>query len=274
MLDIYAMQPEQLNQIFNANKDAWNKRTVVHKDSAFYDVASFKAGKTSLNKIELEELGDVKGKSLLHLQCHFGMDTLSWAREGADVTGIDLSDEAIEYAKQLSTELDIHANFISCNVYDLKDHLNKKFDIVFTSYGVIGWLPDLDKWASIISHFLRPGGTFYMIEFHPAVWMFDDNFQYIKYPYHNVETIIEKQTGTYADRNSKIEYNEYSWNHSLSEVINSLIRNGLQIQQLNEFPYSCYDCFNNVVQGQDGYWRVKGLEEKIPMMYSVKATKQ
>lgn len=274
MLHIYAMQPEQLNQIFNANKDAWNKRTVVHKDSAFYDVASFKAGKTSLNKIELQELGDVKGKSLLHLQCHFGMDTLSWAREGADVTGIDLSDEAIEYAKQLSTELDIHANFISCNVYDLKDHLNRKFDIVFTSYGVIGWLPDLDKWASIISHFLRPRGTFYMIEFHPAVWMFDDNFQYIKYPYHNVETIIEKQTGTYADRNSKIEYNEYSWNHSLSEVINSLIRNGLQIQQLNEFPYSCYDCFNNVVQGQDGYWRVKGLEEKIPMMYSVKATKQ
>jgi 2-polyprenyl-3-methyl-5-hydroxy-6-metoxy-1,4-benzoquinol methylase len=152
-MHFYSMQPEQLNQIFEANKEAWNKRTGVHKDSAFYDVASFKTGKSTLNKIDVEEVGDVKGKSLLHLQCHFGMDTLSWAREGAVVTGMDLSDEAIEYAKQLSNELNIPAEFICCNVYDLKDHLDKKFDIVFTSYGVIGWLPDLDKWAEIISHF-------------------------------------------------------------------------------------------------------------------------
>jgi 2-polyprenyl-3-methyl-5-hydroxy-6-metoxy-1,4-benzoquinol methylase len=267
------MHPDELEHIFNANKDAWNKRTGVHKDSAFYDVASFKAGKSSLNKIELEEVGDVKGKSLLHLQCHFGMDTLSWAREGAIVTGVDLSDDAIKYALQLSSELNIPGEFICCNVYDLKEHLKHQFDVVFTSYGVIGWLPDLDNWASIISHFLKPGGTFYMAEFHPVVWMLDENFERVKYYYHNKEMIAEVTQGTYTDRDADIQYQEFSWNHSLSEVVNILIKHGLQIQLFNEFSYSCYNCFKNVEQSADGYWRVKGLEDKIPMMYSIKAIK-
>ena len=195
-------EDQNFNRYFEANKDGWNKRTGVHKNSSFYDVSSFKAGKSSLTPIELEEVGNVKGKSLLHLQCHFGMDTLSWAREGAQVTGIDISNEAIDYAKELSKELNIPAQFICCNIYDLATHLKKKFDIVFTSYGVIGWLPDLDKWASIINHFLKPGGTFYIIEFHPVVWMMDEDFKYIKYAYHNSETIVEKQSGTYADKMS------------------------------------------------------------------------
>jgi len=261
-------------QYFEANREGWNKRTIVHKDSSFYDVAAFKAGKSSLNKIELEELGDVKGKSLLHLQCHFGMDTLSWARKGAIVTGIDLSDEAIKAAKELSNELNIPAKFICCNVYDTLQHIDRQFDIVFTSYGVIGWLPDLDKWAYIISHSLKPGGIFYMVEFHPVVWMMDENFEHIKYYYHNEEVIVEEQSGTYTDRNADIHYKEYSWNHSISEVLNMLIKHGLIIQHFNEFNFSCYNCFNNVVQGEDGYWRVKGLENKIPMMYSVKAIKK
>jgi 2-polyprenyl-3-methyl-5-hydroxy-6-metoxy-1,4-benzoquinol methylase len=266
-------EDENHSKYFEANKEAWNKRTGVHKDSSFYDVESFKAGMTSLQKIELEEVGDVNGKSLLHLQCHFGMDTLSWARLGATVTGIDLSDEAIGYAKSLSGELNLNADFICCNVYDLPENLDKKFDIVFTSYGVVGWLPDLDKWAGVIAHFLKPGGTFYLAEFHPVVWMFDDEFKDIKYCYHNAETIVEKQTGTYADRYAQIEYEEFSWNHSLSEVINALISKGLQIQFLNEFPYSSYNCFANTIQGEDGNYRIKGLEGKIPMMYSIKAVK-
>ena len=221
------MELENFDQYFEANKEGWNKRTAVHKDSAFYDVESFKAGKSSLNKLELDELGDVKGKSLLHLQCHFGMDTLSWAREGAIVTGIDLSNEAIDLARSLSSEMNIPANFICCNVYDLPAHLDEKFDVIFTSYGVIGWLPDLNKWASVVAQFLKPGGTFYMAEFHPVVWMMDENFERIKYYYHNQEVIAEVTTGTYTDRNADIEYKEYSWNHSLSEVINSLISKGV-----------------------------------------------
>jgi len=258
---------------FVANKDAWNKRTTVHKDSDFYDIASFKAGKTTLNKAELDALQNVTGKTLLHLQCHFGLDTLSWAREGAIVTGIDLSDQAISTARELAAETNIAADFICSNVYDLPDNLHKQFDIVFTSYGVIGWLPDLDKWAAVISQFLQPGGTFFLAEFHPVVWMFDDDFTYIKYPYNNSETIIEEKKGTYAARDAAITYKEYSWNHSLSEVINALIKNGLQIKYLDEFSYSYYNCFNNTIQAEDGNWRIKGLEDKIPMMYTIQATK-
>ncbi len=266
-------QKDNLNTIFEANKDGWNKRTTIHKTSAFYDVPSFLSGKSSLNKLELEEVGGVAGKSLLHLQCHFGLDTLSWAREGATVTGLDFSETAIDYAKELSIESNIPAAFVCCNVYEIPQYLDHQFDIVFTTYGVIGWLPDLDKWAEVIARFLKPGGIFYMAEFHPVVWMMDENFEKVKYYYHNAETIVEKSSGTYTDRSADISYEEYSWNHSLSEVVNALIKHGLQIQQLKEFPYSCYNCFNNLEQQADGNWTIIGMKYKIPMMYSVKAIK-
>lgn len=260
-------------QYFDENKKLWNQRTAVHKDSSFYDVASFLQGKTSLNEIELRELGDVKGKKILHLQCHFGMDSLSLARMGADVIGVDLSDTAIEEARKLNDQLSLNAKFICCNVYDLKDHLNGQFDIVFTSYGVIGWLPDLNKWAEIISQFLKPGGFFYMAEFHPVVWMFDEEFKEVKYYYHNHETIVIDSEGTYTDRDADIYAKEYSWNHSLSEVLNALLFQKLELKFFNEFSYSPYPCFKNIAQGTDGNWRVIGLEDKIPMVYSLKMIK-
>lgn len=259
---------------FEENKISWNKRTVVHKDSDFYDLASFKKGKSSLNKIELDELGNVKGKSLLHLQCHFGMDSMSWEREGAVVTGVDLSDEAIKLAKEIAKELKLNAEFICCNVYELKKYLDKRFDIVFTSYGTIGWLPDLDKWAEIISYFLKPGGTFYIADFHPVLWMMDENFKDIKYSYFNTDVITEEISGTYSDRTAPITSIEHGWNHSFSEIISSLLKHGLQIRLFNEFSYSPYKCFNNLEQGNDGMWRIKGMDEKMPMLYSIKAIKE
>lgn len=259
---------------FEENKKSWNKRTAVHKDSVFYDLSSFKKGKTSLNKIELEELGSVNEKTLLHLQCHFGMDTMSWEREGAIVTGVDLSDEAIKSAIEIKEELKLNATFICCNVYDLEKQLDKKFDIVFTSYGTIGWLPDLDKWAAVVSHFLRPGGIFYIVDFHPVLWMMDENFKHIKYNYFNTEVITEEISGTYSDRSAPIKSIEHGWNHPFSEILNSLLKQGLMIQFFNEFPYSPYNCFRNLEQGNDGMWRIKGMDEKMPMLYSIKAIKQ
>ncbi|HEY6503201.1 MAG TPA: class I SAM-dependent methyltransferase [Chitinophagaceae bacterium] len=276
----------QYDQYFEANKELWNQRTTVHKDSAFYDLAGFKSGNHVLTPTELNEVGDVKGKKMLHLQCHFGMDSLDWTRLGADVTGVDLSDEAIREAKQLNEELGLQAKFICCNVYDLHplnkssskdfpfgENLKEAFDIVFTSYGVVGWLPDLDKWAEIISYYLKPGGMFYIAEFHPVVWMFDDEFTHIKYYYENRELIITENYGTYTDRKANITGKEYSWNHSISEVLNALIRQGLKIQQFNEFMYSPYPNFSNTIQGDDGNWRIKGMEGKIPMVYSIRAVK-
>ena len=262
---------KELINFLNTNKKAWNNKTLFHLNSEFYDVEGFKEGKSSLKFIELEELGDVKNKTMLHLQCHFGQDSLSWARMGAKVTGVDFSDEAIKAARSLNNELNLDAKFICSNIYDIKKHLDEKFDIVFTSYGTIGWLPDLKEWGRLISHYLKRGGIFYIVEFHIVLWMFDDDFKNFKYSYFNQGEIEEEVEGTYADMNALLKQKEYGWNHPLSEVINSLIENGLQIEFLHEFPFSVYDVFSNTVKGKDGWWRIKGMENIIPMMFSVKA---
>ncbi len=253
---------------FAANKDIWNKRTQVHRDSSFYDRAGFLAGKDVLTEIERSEIGDVKGKKILHLQCHFGMDTLNLARMGADVTGVDFSSVAIEEANKLSKESGIPGRFICCNVYDLADHLDEQFDMIYTTYGVVGWLPDLKTWGNLIYRFLKPGGTFFIAEFHPVIWMFDDDFTGIKYCYENREVIETQITGTYTDRTADIHQKEYGWNHSLSEVISSLLAPGLQLQSFNEYMFSPYPCFSKMVSAGEGRWWVEGLEDKIPMVYT------
>jgi 2-polyprenyl-3-methyl-5-hydroxy-6-metoxy-1,4-benzoquinol methylase len=266
---------QEHKEYFEANRDLWNQRTIVHKNSSFYNLAGFKAGENVLTRIELSELGDVKGKKMLHLQCHFGMDSLDWARRGADVTGVDLSDEAIKEARQLNDDLKMNAQFICCNVYDLQEHLDAKgkFDIVFTSYGTIGWLPDLDKWAGLIHHYLKPGGSFYMADFHPVVWMFDDEFTHIKYSYENRELIVMENQPTYTGDEQAIQGKEYSWNHSTSELLNALIGAGLRLEQFNEHMYSPYSNFTNSVETSPGQWQIKGIEGKIPMVYSLRAIK-
>ncbi|MGH8056587.1 MAG: class I SAM-dependent methyltransferase [Candidatus Entotheonellia bacterium] len=157
-----------------ANQALWDIWTPYHVTSPFYNVAGFKAGRDSLDPITLAGPGDVRGKSLLHLQCHFGLDTLSWARRGATVTGVDFSEEAITTARALATELHLHATFLQSNLYDLPQHLTGHFDVVFTSYGVLGWLPELEGWAQVIAHFLKPGGIFYIVEAHPFALLFDE----------------------------------------------------------------------------------------------------
>jgi SAM-dependent methyltransferase len=253
------------------NKALWNKKTEFHVTSEFYDLEGFKKGNTSLNSIELNLLGDVKGKSILHLQCHFGQDSISLARLGAEVTGVDLSDKAIETAIALAREMKANANFICCDIYNLPKHLQKQFDIVFTSYGTIGWLPDLDKWAKIVAQFLKPGGRFVFVEFHPVVWMFDDNFDKVAYNYFNVEPIIETESGTYADRNAPMKQTSVGWNHPTSEVLNSLITNGLTINSFDEFDYSPYNCFREMIEEEPKKYRIKHLANKIPMVFSIEA---
>ncbi|SHM98425.1 Methyltransferase domain-containing protein [Chitinophaga jiangningensis] len=262
---------ENYDLYFAANKKLWNNKTAVHVASDFYNLAQFKAGATSLNPVELAEMPDVKGKSLLHLQCHFGMDTISFARMGATATGLDLSDAAIAAATELAASLEANASFVCANVYDANEHLSEKFDIVFTSYGTIGWLPDLNRWAAVIKERLKPGSIFYMVDFHPVVWMFDDNFSFIKYSYFNTgEPIVEQLSGTYADRQADLHDTEYGWNHSLSEIISALLNAGLTLEFFHEHLTSPYNCFNNTVEVTPGAFQIKGMEGKIPMLYSMK----
>ncbi|MBF4985924.1 class I SAM-dependent methyltransferase, partial [Nonlabens mediterrranea] len=164
-----------LQEAFEINKNIWNKKAAIHFESEFYDKDAFAKAKNSLNSYELNALGDVKDKKLLHLQCHFGQDSLSWAHKGAVVTGVDISDEAIKLARKLSKELDIPAQFVCCNVLETSDYIKEKFDIIFTTYGTIGWLPDLKPWARMIYDRLNNGGIFYIVDFHPIAWMYDYN---------------------------------------------------------------------------------------------------
>lgn len=255
------------------NKNTWNAKTDVHVVSEFYNNASFLKGNCTLNSIELNLLGDLKNKKILHLQCHFGQDSLSLARLGAQVTGVDFSEKAIEKAQEMNLQLGLSSQFICCNIYDLPKHLNETFDIVFTSYGTIGWLPNLSKWAEIVAAFLKPNGKFIMAEFHPVVWMFDNDFNEVTYNYFKDKPIIEDESGTYADKNANIESKTITWNHATSEVLNALLSKGLQLNQFNEFDYSPYNCFNETEEFEAGKFRIKHFENKIPMVFSILATK-
>lgn len=215
----------------------------------------------------------MSGKSLLHLQCHFGQDTLSWSRLGANTVGVDISDEAITLAKVLNDELHLDAEFVCCNVLDTSKHVTKEFDIVFTSYDLIGWLPDLKPWAKIITERLKQGGTFLMVEFHPIVWMFDyvGDTPIMKYGYHQDEAIYEEYKGTYADQNSKMVSKEYTWNHGLGEVVTALTEAGLHIEYLKEYDESPYDVLPDLIKTESNMYKTKdGL---YPLLFEIKATK-
>lgn len=264
---------EELDKYFETNKQTWNEKVDIHATSDFYGLEAFKKGKSSLNPYEIEALGDVSGKSLLHLQCHFGQDTLSWSRLGARCTGVDLSERGIELATQLNSELELDASFVCCNVLDTSKYVKEQFDIVFTSYGVIGWLPDLKPWGSMIAERLKPEGIFYIVEFHPIVWMFDylEKEPTIKYGYHQKEVIYEEYEGTYANENSKMISKEYGWNHGLGEVITSLTDAGLTIDYVKEHDESPYEVFPGLVKKENLMFETK--DKLYPLLFSIKARK-
>ncbi|MDQ1591198.1 MAG: hypothetical protein QOG71_1825 [Pyrinomonadaceae bacterium] len=265
-----------MDEYLENNRSLWNGWTRLHKRSRFYDVEGFKAGKSSLEPLELEEVGDVEGKSLLHLQCHFGMDTLSWARRGARVAGADFSEEAITFARALSTDVHVPAEFVCSNVYDLPAALaGGRFDIVYTSYGVLSWLPELDPWAAVVAHFLKPGGFFYIAEYHPFVSMLGDDGRTFEYPYfHTPEPVKLHSTGSYAEPNAPgFSHTEYNWSHSLADVVNAVIRAGLRLEFLREFPYRPSTVLN-AEKFEPGLVAPNGWQVELPHVFSLRATRE
>ncbi len=256
------------------NRSLWNTQTDVHIHSAMYDVAGFLQGRSTLKPIELGLLGNLSGQSVLHLQCHFGMDTLSLLGAGAQhVTGIDLADQAIAKANELAQQLHLadRANFVCTDLYSLPDHLAGQFDVVFTSYGVISWLPDLARWAQVVKHFLKPGGRFVMVEFHPVLWLLDDDDQSIRYPYFNKGVIELDEEVSYADRETKFQERSHNWNHSLADVIGNLLDQGLTMSHFQEYDYSPYNCFTNMIEPAPGQFQFKKYPGIIPMLFSLVA---
>ncbi len=253
---------------FETNKNSWNQRVETHFNSKFYDVPGFLAGGCSLNEIELAGLTDVKDKTLLHLQCHFGLDTLSWARRGAQVTGVDISDEAISKANQLKQQTQLQAQFICADVYAFGEQNQQQHDIVFTSYGAICWLPDLDRWAQVVANGLKPGGRLYMAEFHPII----DLIAGYDYFHQNDPDISVEDTYTENCDGSQHEF--AVWAHPLGDVITALTTAGLEIRALTEFDYSPYDCFAGMQEKQPGRFYLEHKNHHVPMVYSLMAIKK
>lgn len=259
---------------FEQNKNLWNNKVDIHVKSKFYDMKGFLSGKSSLTEIEANALGDVSGKTLLHLQCHFGQDTLSWARQGSIVTGIDFSEKAITTAGMLADTLGLNARFILSNVYDLKEVLDEKFDLVFTTFGAIPWLPDLEKWAAVVNTFLKPGGIFYIAEFHPTLYLFNFDNHQVEYGYFTEkEPYSEDVTGTYADPGAALKEKEYFWNHGISDVMRPLLKEGMEVVDFQEYDFSPYNPFPNMTEREPGRYVWGNFGVRLPHIYSLKMKK-
>jgi SAM-dependent methyltransferase len=274
-----------LDDYLKANLASWDEAVELHVDSRLYDVAGFKSGKTSLHQIEIDELGPLvaESTSLLHLQCHFGLDTLSWARRGATVTGVDFSGQGIATARSLAKELDLsqRATFVQSDIDNLPKVLDGRFDIVYTSWGVLLWLGDLERWAHVVAHFLKPGGVFYIAEFHPYAFLLADESTpdslRIGYPYFMYgEPQRFDEPGDYADPEAKTQHTvTFEWNHGFAEILDPLLRRGLRLDFLHEFPYTPEGLsFPFLEVCADGLQRVKGHHDDFPLSFSLKMTKE
>jgi len=265
-----------MEKYYKINKARWDELVAIHAQSEEYDLESFIAGNNSLHKEELDILGNVKGKSLLHLQCHFGLDTISWERLGAKATGVDFSETAIELAREITKRIGVATEFVCSNIYDLPNIHEEQYDIVFTSYGVLCWLQDIGKWAEIIAHYLKPGGVFLLVEAHPCMWIFDDESEElcVKYNYwHSDEPISWEQNGSYADESATLTNKKsYEWQHTVSDVLNGLIKAGLAIQEVREYPHLPWKYVKKAEKGEDGNWRIPG--DPLPQLWSVEAVKR
>ena len=265
-----------MDKYLEQNLAWWNEATPIHARSEMYDVKSFEAGRNSLTSIEQEEVGSVAGKSLLHLQCHFGMDTLSWARLGAKVIGVDFSDKAIALARSLAARLNIKADFIQSNIYELPACLNGRFDIVFTSQGVLCWLPDLPEWGRIIARTLKKGGVFYIFEGHPFLNMFEYNKetrqQEMMYSYFAGPATQWPPGYDYADVNAGMSVGTCEWTYSMSDIVNAIIGAGLRLEFLHEFPVLFFPANPLYSRDKDGMSRLPG--DKLPLTFSIRAVKE
>ena len=267
-----------------ANNELWDEWTQIHERSEFYNLEGFKRdrGEIRLADHERAEIGDVRGLSLLHLQCHFGIDTLSWARLGASVTGADFSQAAIDLATKTAAEIGLaeQARFIRSDLFELPTVLAGEFDLVYTSRGVLGWMPDIRRWAGVVAHFVRPGGRFYITEIHPIANAFENEgvapgeLQLV-YPYweHRAPLAFDN-VGSYADPDAPVTVpKEFGWDHGLGEIVSALIGAGLRIESLREYPFLGWK-LDFLEESDDGYWRLpESARGELPLSFSILASK-
>ncbi len=277
---------------YDTNRARWDEAVGIHVASKGYDMEGFLRGDKTLYPVETAEVGDVAGKSLLHLQCHFGMDTLSWARLGAKVTGLDFSAPAVEQARDLATRIGIpDATFVQANVYDAPQAVAGQFDVVYTGIGALCWLHDIKEWARVVAHFLKPGGFLYLYEGHPMLWALDyereDQRLVLSEPYFETPRPMEFDSEfTYVDGPPLKAQRTYEWNHGLGEIATALIEAGLRLDFLHEHREVAWQALPWMVPADgstatDGarhqsrtQWTLPPAQRDLcPLMYSLKATR-
>ncbi|MGE0599292.1 MAG: class I SAM-dependent methyltransferase [Dehalococcoidia bacterium] len=280
------------SQFYEVNRARWDESVAIHVASEGYDMEGFLRGEKSLYPVEMEEVGDVAGKSLLHLQCHFGMDTLNWARLGATVTGLDFSEPAVIQARELAARIGIDdATFVQANLYDARDAVGGQFDVVYTGIGALCWLHDIREWARIVAHFVKPGGFFYIYEGHPVLWALDLDSNREDHQLVLTEAYFEREKPseyegeyTYTDGPPLKNTKNFEWNHGLGEIVTALIDAGLRIDFLHEHREMAWQGLpwmipSDGVAGDTRHqrrtaWRLPDEQRDLcPLMYSLKATK-
>lgn len=262
------------------NRAWWDERVPLHLASEMYDLDRFRAEVDSAEGFPFEELGDVAGARLVHLQCHIGLDTLVLARRGARVTGLDFSKPAIEAARRIAEDLGVSdAHFVAADVYDAHTAIaaagiEPVFDVVYTGIGALAWLPDVERWAAVVASLLAPGGRFYIAEFHPITDVLDDERgMTVVGDYFRREPLRFDEPGSYADPTAQTEVNEtVQWQHGLGEVASALVRAGLRIDLLHEHPVTYFERFRALERCEEGY-RYPADGPRMPLMYSLHATK-
>ncbi len=234
------------------NRQSWDVRVPVHEASRFYDVEGFRAGRQTIRTPDIEWIGDPRGKSVLHLMCHFGLDTMSLSRLGARATGVDFSSAAVARARALASELGLDTRFVEANVLDVD--LGEQFNLVYTSWGILTWLPDLTAWAATVRRHLAPDGRFLMFEFHPQSNVFGPDLTF-DYPYFDPESVREVH-GTYTDAPDDFQIETEEWQHTMSAVISALLGAGLTLTRFEEFDFSRWKRFAAMREDSPGRWRL------------------
>lgn len=272
---------KSLSALTAPNLATWDERADIHfhDKTGFYAIEHFRRGHDIIFPIESNEIGSVKHKKLMHLQCHIGLETLCLARRGADASGLDFSSVSIDRARLLAHETKVQANFYQSNLYNALDIIKERFDIVFSSWGSLNWLPDIWQWAEIIAELLAPQGYLYLIEQHPCIATMRE-YKGVMAPAFAFRTPIDRPiitdipTTYNEDVISLVNTRMHEWQHPLSDILGALIKAGLNIEFFHEHERIAWQRFPMLEPAGQRMYKLPMSHVPMPLAFSLKAFKK
>ena len=272
-----------MDDSFALNKANWNERAALHAASPDYQIQLFIASPAHLSEVvrfDLPRLGDIRGLRAVHLQCHIGTDTMSLARLGAQISGLDFSAASLEQAGKLASSCGEQIEFVEASVYDAAKVLGaQSFDLVYTGIGALNWLPQIDDWARNVAALLKPGGRLFLREMHPVLMTLDqdcqDALKMIHSYFEHSEPQVWNDEYSYVESDSKLTATTtHEWNHGLGEIITALLRHGMRLTALEEHASIPWEALPGQMSlGEDGEWRLNNQPERLPLSYTLQAVK-